>query len=97
MPLFRCQQQSKKQSKSFIDDNNPVGVWLKENYDITDNEDDIVKFTEIYDEYWEEVDRNIKKGKFSRCMKFNGFIAKHSSGKIYIGIKKKEEKVIKII
>lgn len=85
-------------SKQYMEDNNPVGIWLRENFEITQNDDDKILAEHMYNMY-KCVDRNITKTAFGKSMtELNGVdkkISKVKGSKIsklyYIGIKHQQQ------
>lgn len=55
-------------SKTYMEENNPVGIWLRENFEITNDENDRILADEIWNLYKSMVDRNISKVAFGKAM-----------------------------
>jgi len=55
-------------SRSFMDENNPVGLWLAEHYEITHDEEDRIPADDMWNTYKMQVDRNMNRVQFARCM-----------------------------
>lgn len=81
-------------SKQYMEDNNPVGVWLRENFEVTHNEEDIILAEQLYTLYKNNVDKNMTKTAFGKSITdLNGIAKKvlhinHNTTKSYfVGIK----------
>ena len=81
----------KEATQAYIDDNNQIGTWLNENFEITNNQVDNIKMSDIYAFYIQESKSRCSIIMFSKAMTYNGHIAKKYSGcMIYMGIKMKD-------
>ena len=79
-------------SKEYIASNNPIEAWLSNNYEITDNKDDMIKASELYMTYKSDTKDDICNNEFARLMTFNEIKNKRlSKGVFYIYIKRLEE------
>ena len=62
-----------KKIKKDMDDNNPVGVWLRDEYEFTCRRDDKIPVDEMYDNYKARAKSDITKIKFGRFMSLLGY------------------------
>lgn len=76
-------------TKEYIEENNPVGLWLKDNYIITNNTEDRVKVEELYNDFYPKPNGFTKK-KFGHYMTQLGLKSKTSHNRYYCGLKKKQ-------
>jgi P4 family phage/plasmid primase-like protien len=80
-------------SRSYMEENNPVGLWLREHFEITNDDSDRILADDMWNMYKSMVDRNCGKVTFSRAMtETNGMAKKmYKTGRTtrmyYIGIK----------
>lgn len=69
--------------------NNPVGAWLKENYERTGRRDDRVQKSELYRAFLEDTGENKSQKSFSEDMVKCGILEIKSCGShFYTGIKR---------
>jgi P4 family phage/plasmid primase-like protien len=80
----------KNNSKEFLEDSNPTTIWIKENYDITNNKDDKIKSRDLYENFKTDTKSSISEVKFSTYMKASGFEKKKNVVFYYIGLKRKQ-------
>lgn len=76
------------ETKDYIDDNNPIIDFLKNNVTITNNPKDRIKTSDMHKYYSEHDDTtiNLSARDFSKYMLFNGFVSKKIMGyRYYIG------------
>ena len=75
----------------YMDDNNPLKVWLNKHYDLTRLETDQIGATELKRQYME--DNHIEKmgdASFKNLLSFNNIKWKHTNvGNFYLGLKRK--------
>ena len=80
----------------YIDDNNPLKMWLNRYYKITKAETDMIQATELKRQYLQ--DNNIEKmadQSFKNLLGFNGINRKHTNtGNYYVGLKRKSDEEI---
>lgn len=55
-------------SRTYMEENNPIGIWLRDNYEITTDENDRISADEMWTLYKNMVDRNISKTAFGTSM-----------------------------
>lgn len=55
-------------SRQYMEENNPIGIWLKDNFEITNDENDRVPVDEMWMLYKSMVDKNIAKNVFGTSM-----------------------------
>ena len=78
-------------TKEYIDENNPVGAWLNEFYEITDKKTDVMSKREAHDAFVLDTGRKININSFSALMKYNNINEKTLNGvKMWYGLKKIE-------
>lgn len=70
VPKFDTIIEVKNTVNEYFDDINAPGIWFKNNYEITNNEKDVIYMKEVYDKYIEENPNNEK----IQVQKFNKFI-----------------------
>lgn len=70
VPNFDTIVEVKNTVNEYFDDINAPGIWFKNNYEITNNEKDVIYMKEVYDKYIEENPNNEK----IQVQKFNKFI-----------------------
>lgn len=76
---------------AYMLENNPVGAWLRQNYEMTGNRNDMVQKTELYQEFLKEV--GIHKTQKSFCediSKCNIGERKSNGERYFFGLKRKE-------
>ena len=73
------------ETKEYIDDNNPIIDFLKNNVHITNNPKDRIKTSDMHKYYSEHDDTiiNLSSRDFSKYMRFNGFVSKKTNGHHY--------------
>ena len=73
------------ETTDYIDDNNPIIDFLKNNVTITNNPKDRIKTSDMHKYYSEhdETTINISSREFSKYMRFNGFVSKKTHGHHY--------------
>jgi phage/plasmid-associated DNA primase len=78
-------------TNDYIDDNNPLKLWLNKHYNITKDENHKIGATELKRSYLE--DNNIEKiadASFKSLLEFNGVVRKReTAGVFYVGLKRK--------
>lgn len=78
-------------TNEYIEENNPVGLWLNDNYMITNNPEDRVKVDELYTDFYPKPTGFTKK-KFGQYMSQLGLKSKISNGsRYYTGLQKKRD------
>ena len=81
----------KEATQDYLDDNNQVGIWILEKFDITNDTNDKIKMSELYHLYTLDIKSRCSIKMFSKAMTYNGYIAKKiKTGLIYVGFKMKE-------
>ena len=79
--------QIKNNTKDYIDDNNDVGLYIDQNFEITNNPKDRIKLCDAYLRYCEGDYQKLTKGKFKYNMASNGYhLKKNKIGNFYPGI-----------
>jgi putative DNA primase/helicase len=77
---------------AYMLENNPVGAWLKEHYDITGCREDIVQKTELYKAFLEDTQGHKTQKAFSEDMVKCGVSErKTNTSRFYIGLQRKIE------
>lgn len=71
------------ETKEYFDENDPVKSWLAYNCEITDNDKDRIKTSELYNKYLSDGNQKISMIKFSEYMKINDIETVKSSGFMY--------------
>jgi hypothetical protein len=72
-------------------ENNPVGAWLRDYYDITGRRDDIVQKTELYKAFLEDTQMHKTQKAFSEDMVKCGVSERKTGGERYcFGLVRKE-------
>lgn len=78
-------------TSEYFDDNNPLKIWLEQFYDITNNDGDVIKSSELKAQYL--VDTHTEKmadTSFKQLMDFNHITHKKTKhGNVYVGLKRK--------
>jgi P4 family phage/plasmid primase-like protien len=82
----------KAATANYIEDNNVVGVWLKEFYNITNDAKDRVKAMELYQDFVDDTkNKMISQKQFSKALQFNGIVPRRlPAGMVYVGICRKD-------
>jgi P4 family phage/plasmid primase-like protien len=67
----------KERTEEYLNENNPIGMWFKENYEFTSEKDEngkpfYVKSRDLWLDYKVSLDSNIAEKTFKGCMEFNG-------------------------
>jgi hypothetical protein len=76
---------------AYMLENNPVGAWLREKYDITGRRDDIVQKTELYKAFLEDTQIHKTQKAFSEDMvKCNVSERKTGGERYFFGLVRKE-------
>ena len=84
--------QIKNNTKDYIDDNNDVGLYIEQNFEITNNPKDRIKLCDAYPRYCEGDYQKLTKSKFKYNMASNGYhLKKNKIGNFYSGIQFKME------
>jgi hypothetical protein len=65
---FKQSDSIKEETKIYLEESNPVLLWLKENYEITNDENDKISSTILYQEFKEETYKEISSQLFGRYM-----------------------------
>jgi phage/plasmid-associated DNA primase len=69
------------ETNEYFDDNNPIKEWIDANIEITNNENNKIKTTDIHKLYNDDdVDTHLNSKDMITYMKFNGFETKKSNG-----------------
>jgi P4 family phage/plasmid primase-like protien len=77
---------------AYMLENNPVGAWLRDRYDITGRRDDIVQKTELYKAFLEDTQMHKTQKAFSEDMVKCGVNErKTNTSRFYIGLQRKIE------
>lgn len=61
----------KEATNEYIEENNPVGLWLKEKYEMTSNNNDKIKARELYNDFLKDSEKEITEKEFARQMDYN--------------------------
>lgn len=81
----------KNETKEYFDENDPVKGWIAMFIDITENDKDQIKTSELYNKYLIDGNTKISMVKFSEYMKINNINTLNKMGyKYFIGLKIKE-------
>jgi phage/plasmid-associated DNA primase len=76
---------------AYMLENNPVGAWLRDRYDITGRRDDIVQKTELYKAFLEDTQTHKTQKAFSEDMVKCGVNERKTNGVYYYyGLVRKE-------
>lgn len=88
-------QEVKETTNDYVNDNNFLKEWLDEYYDITKNEEDRIKSSDLKNQYLVDMRYDkIDDRKFKSAMIFNNIsIKKTTSGNFFIGLKRKDSKL----
>lgn len=79
----------KKYSKEYFDDSNPVLMWFKENYEITNNDKDKISLNQLYSKF-KIINNSIDDKKFSNYIQQIGVTKKRfTNGNYFLNIKEK--------
>lgn len=80
-------------TNNYIDDNNPLKLWLDTRYTLTNNEEDFISSTDLKREFLQDTNREKFPDKtFKDLLGFNGIQWKHTKkGNGFVGLKRKEE------
>lgn len=74
-------EQVREASRGYMEDNNPVGLWLKEHFIVTNSRDDHFTFTQMFERYRIDTkDMEMTQKDFNKAMNSNG-IEKDRFGK----------------
>lgn len=77
-------------SKEYFDDSNPVLMWFKDNYELTNNEKDRISCNQLYNSF-KITNKDIDIKKFSNYIQQIGVIKKKlTSANYYLKIKEKK-------
>ena len=81
-----------KATGEYIDDNNPLKIWLNKHYDLTQLETDTIGASELKRQYVEDNNNlNMSDSSFKQLLLFNNINCKHTRiGKVYVGLKRRE-------
>ncbi len=95
VPQFNTIEEVKNTVNEYFDEINAPGIWFKNNYEVTNNEKDIVYLKDVYDKYIEDNPNNEK----IPLQKFNKYInvitnnciktVRRREGMVYIRVKLK--------
>jgi P4 family phage/plasmid primase-like protien len=86
---YYISESMEKYSKEYFDDSNPVLMWFKENYEITNNDKDRISCNQLYNNF-KITNKEIDIRKFSNFIQQIGVIKKKlTSGNYYLNIKQK--------
>lgn len=80
------------ETNEYMNDNNPVSVWLNNNYDFTNSREDKVLVSDLYREYMSQQDLRSSetKERFGKLMSMIGFKSVSTTQKrFYFGLRKK--------
>lgn len=87
---FMQSESIKEETKIYLEESNPVLLWLKENYEITNDENDIINTTILFDEFKFETNKEITQTQFGRFMTSMNINKKRKKeGYFFMNIKKK--------
>ena len=77
----------KNNTKDYIDENNDVGLFIDQNFEISKGPKDRIKFTDAYNRYCEGEFQKLTKSKFKYNMLSNGYeLKKYKTGSYYINL-----------
>jgi hypothetical protein len=80
------------QIKEYFDENDPVKLWLHSYYDITDDSNDRINASDLYNSYIYDGNSKLSIVKFSEYMKYNDIeYIKPKNKTVYIKIKRKND------
>jgi phage/plasmid-associated DNA primase len=80
----------KEFTEAYMLENNPVGAWLRQNYDITGNRDDIIKKQDLYQSFLQDTGISKTQKSFSEdIVKCNINERKSNGDRFYFGIIRK--------
>ena len=91
IPYIELPEEVKAQNREYIDENNGVLSFLNEMYDITNDEKDKIKSSDLLTKYksYSDDDKMDSK-KLKQLMEYNGFKNKPTNkGAFYLGLKEK--------
>jgi P4 family phage/plasmid primase-like protien len=78
---------------AYMMENNPVGAWLQEWYDITGRRDDMIQKTELFKAFLDDTGAHkTQKGFYEDMVKCNVMERKTEMSRFFIGLKRKIEK-----
>lgn len=86
---FTQPEEVQKETKAYFDENNEVGMWINEKCILTNNKNDMITPTELFQLFKQDnpMSSLTRPSEFGKMMKFNGFETKKSNGKeTYRGI-----------
>ena len=85
----------KEATQDYLDDNNQVGIWILEKFDITNDQNDKIKMNELYQLYTLDTKSRCSIKMFSKAMTYNSYVPKKiKTGLIYVGLKMKEGSIL---
>jgi hypothetical protein len=84
----------KEQNKEYINENNNILQFIHENFDITTNEKDKIKSSDLLSKYNTYCDDKTNSQKLKQMMEFNRFKCKRmTDGVYYLNLVEKKDKV----
>lgn len=88
-PDIQLPENVKKATNEYIEENNPVGVWLKDNYEMTSNVNDKIKARDMYNDFIKDCNKYVSEKEFARQMDYNNVNKrKDRTGAFYTHIKR---------
>jgi P4 family phage/plasmid primase-like protien len=83
----------KEATNNYIDDNNPLKLWLDKYYKITNDENDIIPSSDLKRQFLTDTNRDKFPDKtFKDLLGFNNITWKHTKkGSAFVGLKRKED------
>lgn len=85
-------------TQEYIDDNNVIGAWLEEYYEITKDVQDKIRTMDLYQDFLTDTSmRTITQKVFARAMKFNSVESSKSHGIMYYKGLKRKHNVVDLI
>ena len=92
IPYIELPEEVKAQNKEYIDENNSVLSFLKEMYDITNDEKDKILSSDLLTKYKRfSEDEKMDSRKFKKLMEYNGFESdRKTAGIFYFKLKEKQ-------
>lgn len=84
-------QEVQEFTDAYMLENNPVGAWLREHYELTGHREDIVQKTELYNTFLGESGANKSHKVFTEdLVKCNVLEKKVHGERYYFGLRRKE-------
>jgi len=88
---LRMPQEVQEFTEGYMLENNPVGAWLRQHYDITGRRDDVVQKSELYRAFMDDTGLHKTQKAFADDMvKCNVSERKTNGERFYFGVVRKE-------